>query len=77
MTEFECYQEKIIQCEQEIGKGIIGQKEVIRQVMLAMLAGGNVLLEGMPGPLLPEPRPAQVVAQGPTFAHRARLQPAQ
>lgn len=49
MTEFECYQEKIIQCEQEIGKGIIGQKEVIRQVMLAMLAGGNVLLEGMPG----------------------------
>ena len=49
MTEFKCYQEKIIQCEQEIGKGIIGQKEVIRQVMLAMLAGGNVLLEGMPG----------------------------
>ena len=49
MTEFECYQEKIIQCEQEIGKSIIGQKEVIRQVMLAMLAGGNVLLEGMPG----------------------------
>lgn len=49
MTEFECYQEKIIQCEQEIGKGIIGQKEVIRQVMLAMLTGGNVLLEGMPG----------------------------
>ena len=49
MTEFECYQEKIIQWEQEIGKGIIGQKEVIRQVMLAMLAGGNVLLEGMPG----------------------------
>lgn len=49
MTEFECYQEIIIQCEQEIGKGIIGQKEVIRQVMLAMLAGGNVLLEGMPG----------------------------
>lgn len=49
MTEFESYQEKIIQCEQEIGKGIIGQKEVIRQVMLAMLAGGNVLLEGMPG----------------------------
>ena len=49
MTEFECYQEKIIQCEQEIGKGIIGQKEVIRQVMLAMLAGGNVLLEDVPG----------------------------
>ena len=49
MTEFESYQEKIKLCELEIGKGIIGQKEVIRQVMLAMLAGGNVLLEGMPG----------------------------
>lgn len=42
-------QQKMIECEQEIGKGIIGQKEIVRQVMLAMLAGGNVLLEGMPG----------------------------
>ena len=49
MTEFESCQKKITQCEQEIGKGIIGQKDVIRQVILAMLAGGNVLLEGMPG----------------------------
>ena len=30
-------------------KSCIGQKDVIRQVILAMLAGGNVLLEGMPG----------------------------
>ncbi len=49
MTEFESCQKKIMQCEQEISKGIIGQKDVIRQVILAMLAGGNVLLEGMPG----------------------------
>ena len=49
MTEFESCQKKIMQCEQEIGKGIIGQKDVIRQVILALLAGGNVLLEGMPG----------------------------
>ena len=49
MTEIESCQKKIMQCEQEIGKGIIGQKDVIRQVILAMLAGGNVLLEGMPG----------------------------
>lgn len=49
MTGFESCQKKIMQCEQEIGKGIIGQKDVIRQVVLAMLAGGNVLLEGMPG----------------------------
>lgn len=49
MTELELYQQKIRECENEIGKGIIGQKDIIRQVMLALLAGGNVLLEGMPG----------------------------
>lgn len=42
-------QGKVIACEQEIGKEIIGQREVIRHVMLALLSGGNVLLEGMPG----------------------------
>lgn len=41
--------QRIAECEKEIQKGIIGQSEVIRQVMLAMLTGGNVLLEGMPG----------------------------
>lgn len=49
MSEIKEYQQKIMECEQEIGKGIIGQREVIRQVMLALLSGGNVLLEGMPG----------------------------
>lgn len=41
--------QQIAACEKEIQKGIIGQKGIIRQVMLAMLTGGNVLLEGMPG----------------------------
>ena len=49
MAELELYQRKIMECEQEIGKGIIGQRDMIRQVMLVMLSGGNVLLEGMPG----------------------------
>lgn len=40
---------KIKQCEEEIGKAIIGQKDVIRQVILAMLTDGNVLLESVPG----------------------------
>ena len=40
---------RIADCEREIQKGIIGQGEILRQVMLAMLTGGNVLLEGMPG----------------------------
>ncbi len=41
--------EQIAACEKEIQKGIIGQSVIIRQVMIAMLTGGNVLLEGMPG----------------------------
>lgn len=41
--------EKVKRSEEEIGKGIIGQRSIIRQVMLAILADGNVLLEGVPG----------------------------
>ncbi|MBE5942899.1 MAG: MoxR family ATPase [Lachnospiraceae bacterium] len=52
-----CMDEKMLQdminkvkmCEEEIGKGIIGQREIIRQVLLAILSDGNVLLEGVPG----------------------------
>ncbi len=40
---------KIKACEAEIGRGIIGQRGIIRQLMLAVLADGNVLLEGVPG----------------------------
>ena len=49
MSDIEMFQQKIMECEKEIGKGIIGQRDIIRQVMLALLTGGNVLLEGMPG----------------------------
>ena len=41
--------EKIKRCEEEISKGIIGQKDIIRNVLIAIFAEGNVLLEGMPG----------------------------
>lgn len=40
---------KIKRCEQEISKGIIGQQDTIRNVLIAIFAEGNVLLEGMPG----------------------------
>jgi len=33
----------------EIGKAIVGQEKVIEQVLVAMLAGGHALLEGVPG----------------------------
>lgn len=33
----------------EINKAVIGQDDVIEQILIAMLAGGHVLLEGVPG----------------------------
>ena len=33
----------------EIGKAVIGQDAVIERLLVALLAGGHVLLEGMPG----------------------------
>ncbi len=39
----------VLRCEAEIGKVIIGQKGIIRQMIIAILTDGNVLLEGVPG----------------------------
>lgn len=33
----------------EIGKFIVGQSDVIEQVLTAVLVGGHILLEGVPG----------------------------
>lgn len=41
--------DRVAACEAEIAKGIIGQTEIVRQIILAILAEGNVLLEGVPG----------------------------
>ncbi len=35
--------------ETEVGKVIVGQSEVVRHVLVSILAGGHVLLEGVPG----------------------------
>ncbi len=35
--------------EVEIGKVIVGQQDVVRNVVIALIAGGHVLLEGVPG----------------------------
>lgn len=35
--------------KQEIGKIIIGQQEVIDEILISLLAGGHCLLEGVPG----------------------------
>lgn len=41
--------DKLAQVEHEVGKVIVGQKEVIQQLLVSMLAGGHCLLEGVPG----------------------------
>ncbi|MTI95268.1 MAG: MoxR family ATPase [Firmicutes bacterium] len=41
--------ERINQVQEEIGRVIVGQREVVDLTMIAMLAGGHVLLEGVPG----------------------------
>ncbi len=38
-----------MQIQHEVGKSIIGQDEVVRGVLICMVAGGHALLEGVPG----------------------------
>jgi len=33
----------------EISKAVIGQKQVVHETLIALIAGGNVLIEGVPG----------------------------
>ncbi|HOC06533.1 MAG: AAA family ATPase [Bacillota bacterium] len=41
--------EKLSGVKEEIGRAMVGQKEVIDLTLTALLAGGHVLLEGVPG----------------------------
>ncbi len=41
--------DKVNAAKAEIAKGIIGQQNVVNEVIIAMLTNGNVLLEGVPG----------------------------
>ena len=45
----EAFREIASQIEGEIQKVIVGQGELIRQTLITLLAGGNALLEGVPG----------------------------
>ncbi len=37
------------QLKAEISKAVIGQKQVVHETLIALIAGGNVLIEGVPG----------------------------
>jgi MoxR-like ATPase len=45
----EAFRERAVAIEQEVGKVIVGQRNLVHQVLVALVAGGNVLLEGVPG----------------------------
>jgi MoxR-like ATPase len=45
----ELFRERYQATQTEIGKVIVGQREVVDTVLRAFFAGGNVLLEGVPG----------------------------
>ena len=43
------FRERVVALEAEIGKAIVGHKDVVRQTVVAVLAEGHALLEGVPG----------------------------
>ncbi len=45
----ETFQATAQSIEREVGRVIVGQNKVIRHVLTAIIAGGHVLLEGVPG----------------------------
>src|SRR5512147_2175960 len=45
----EQFRDNASRVEAEVGKVIVGQKDVVRHVLVSILAGGHVLLEGVPG----------------------------
>ena len=43
------YSKQIMTIVDEVQKVIVGQEEVIKKLVIAMMADGHVLLEGVPG----------------------------
>ena len=43
------FSEKVVKIKEELAKDVVGQSDIIDGVITAIIAGGNVLLEGVPG----------------------------
>ena len=48
-TQVKAFSESIATVKAELAKDVVGQEEIINNVLIAIIAGGNVLLEGVPG----------------------------
>ncbi|MBR2023191.1 MAG: MoxR family ATPase [Clostridia bacterium] len=49
LEQIKVFSEKIAKVQEELAKDVVGQKDIITNVIIAIIAGGNVLLEGVPG----------------------------
>ena len=49
MEKVKMFSEKIAKIKEELAKDVVGQADIIDGVITAIIAGGNVLLEGVPG----------------------------
>lgn len=45
----ETFRDDLTALRTEVGKRIVGQRDIVDGVLTALVAGGHVLLEGMPG----------------------------
>lgn len=43
------FRDHVLTMERQIGRVMVGQSPIVRDVLIALLAGGHVLLEGVPG----------------------------
>jgi MoxR-like ATPase len=43
------FRERAAAIEEQVGRVIVGQRALVRQTLITLLAGGNALLEGVPG----------------------------
>lgn len=48
-AEAQRFREEVRRLEEEMGKVVVGQREVVRGILTTFLAGGHLLLEGVPG----------------------------
>lgn len=48
-TQIQQFSARVNEIKREIGKEIIGQEKVVEQLLTVLIAGGNALLEGVPG----------------------------
>lgn len=49
ITDVQELQQKLTLLKKEIAKAVIGQEDTVEQLLIALLAGGHALLEGVPG----------------------------